>query len=493
MPELELKLLIDPRDHARLRRAAALAAATPERRTLETTYFDTPGCELAEAGLALRLRRDGARWIEGLKSGQLGAGGLHVREEWEHVRDDAGIDLARFAATPLAAVEDAATLHERLEPAFRVVMDRTTWLLAPAAGTRLEVALDVGAVETRGRREPISEVEIECLEGDPRAAFELAAGLLAELPLRPGAASKAERGYRLFRGERPAPVKARAVALERHVTPAEAARRVVASGLAQLQANMEGLLASTDPEFVHQARVALRRLRAALRMFRDFVGAERAAAWREALRECAEALGGARDWDVFATETLPPLLAAYGDGAVAREVRRRLSQRRSRERAAARASVRAPRYAATLLDIARWLWEAGDVTAAGESLPDFAQRILRKRHRRLIAQARDVASSSPEQRHSLRIAAKRLRYGTDALASVLASHRVGHYLDTLSALQDALGEGNDARTALDLMDELPVPAPLADFARPRLARRARGDPAQLRKLIGRLDATCPTR
>lgn len=492
MVEVELKFLIDPRDHQALARCAALEDVEPRHARLDTTYFDTADGELAARGMALRLRHAGRRWIEGLKAGESGTGGLHTRSEWEHERDDPGIDLALYAKTPLAQLHDTARLHERLAPVFRVVMTRTTWRI-DGEGSRLEVALDVGEVQARGRSEPVSEVEIECLEGEPGRAFDLAVRMLEEVRLRPSAISKAQRGWRLYRAERAVPVKARPAGVRHDATPSAAARQVIAAGLAQLQANEEGLLETTDPEFVHQARIALRRLRAALRIFRDTIGAERARAWRDELGDIARALGLSRDWDVFATETLPPVLAVYGDAGLARELRRQVERLRRAARRQAREALGSPRYAHAILELTRWLSQAGEPAAPGRQLRKFASRVLRKRHDRLLGQAADPASLTLEERHRLRIEAKRLRYGTDALASLFEARRVARYLDALSRLQDALGRSNDAATAMRLLQELDPPEPFAGYARGVFAVRARSDPALLRGLVARLRAARPWR
>jgi triphosphatase len=490
--EVELKFLIDPRDHEALARCAVLAGVKPERVPIHTTYFDTADGELAARGLALRLRRAGERWIEGLKAGESGTGGLHARREWEHERADPGIDLALYAQTPLAGLHDAARLHERLAPVFRVVMTRTAWRV-DGDGSRLEVALDVGEVQARGRSEPVSEVEIECVEGEPGAVFDLAARMLGEVRLRPSAVSKAQRGWRLYRAEGPVPVKARPAGVRHDATPSAAARQVIAAGLAQLQANEEGLLGTTDPEFVHQARIALRRLRAALRIFRDTIGAERARAWRDELGDIARALGLSRDWDVFATETLPPVLSVYGDASLARALRRQVERHRARARRQAREALRSPRYAHAILELARWLSQAGDPAMPQRQLRKFAARVLRKRHDRLLDQAAEPAALTLEERHRLRIEAKRLRYGTDALASLFEPRRATRYLDALSRLQDALGRSNDAATAMRLLQALDPPEPLAGYARGVFAVRARSDPALLRGLTARLRAARPWR
>jgi triphosphatase len=487
--EIELKLALDAEAAAALSAVEPLANLAARTERLLALYFDTPRNELSGSGMALRLRRSGRRWKQALKAGTSGLGGLHERSEWEFDRRGPVLDLSLFAGTPLATLEDAATLHERLEEAFRVESRRTTWMLEVAPGTRVEIVLDAGRVTARGREDTVSEIEIESLEGDAAAVFDVAAMLLDRVRLRPSALSKAERGYRLRANARRTPVKAPEIHLRKSATPLEAARATLGAGLAQLQGNEEGLLVSADPEFVHQARVALRRMRSALRIFRDVIGIERSNAWREALAESAVALGAARDWDVFTTETLPPVLAAHGDAALAKTLRGRATRRRTIGRESARAALRSSAYVGVILEIARWLCFAEPPPMQEEPLEDFASRLVRKRHKRLLADASRIPGSSAQERHQLRIDVKRLRYGVDALSSLFPAKRVARYIDILVALQDTLGASNDAATALRLLPELEPPESFAAFARGWFAARASGDRGAFEALLESLSAT----
>ena len=487
MPEIELKFGVQERDRQRVARSAALAGTRPLRRRLTTLYLDTADRTLWKRGMALRLRRVGSRWVQSLKGGRSGRGGLHRREEWEFDRPDASIDLSLFADTPLAVVPDAAHLHERLAVAFAVDVERTAWIVSRPRGARLEVALDVGEVAGGGRAEPISELEIECLEGGVGAAFDLASRLLDEVPLRASAVSKAERGWRVSRGEAARPVKARCVALAASMPLSRAAREIVGAALEQLQANEEGVLHGADPEFVHQARVALRRLRSALRMLRGAVGRERSRAWRKELSRLSRALGVARDWDVFALATLPPILGEAGAGELAGRLAAAAKRRAMRERRRAAQSLLGPGYARSLLAISRWV-AAADVERAAdeEPLARFAARVLAKRHRRVLARGRDFARLDAAGRHRLRIEAKRLRYGVDGLSSLFPSQRTARYRRVLCELQDALGEANDAVTAARLVAQLDAPPPVVRFARSRFASAARVRAGPVAGLLRRL-------
>ncbi len=478
MTEIELKLAISPEDVAAFRRAAPLQGVRPTRRTLTSIYYDTPECTLAEAGMALRLRKSGGRWLQTLKEGRSATGGLHARGEWEHARPDASIDLSQIEGAPPETMTSLQQVRSRLEPAFTVKFQRETWNVEPSPGTRFEVALDLGEAQAQGKTDPVCEVEIELLEGESAAAFDFARSLLEAAPLRPSQVTKAQRGYRLFRGEALAPAKATRVELDPAMSPVEAARAIVGACLDQVQANEEGILATGDPEFVHQARVGLRRMRSALRIFREVLPAKAGERWRSELAEVARALGEARDWDVFATETLPPLAKAFGDPPLTRSLVARVAARRRRAREAARRQLRSIGYAHLILDLSRWLAgtaPAGPGTASGVPLVEFASRLIRRRHKRLVDDARDLALRSPQERHRIRIDAKRLRYCVEGFASLFRKSRVEKYSRELSALQDVLGRANDAATAERLLEDLAPPEDFEAYARGWLAARASGD------------------
>lgn len=482
--EIELKLTLDPAALKAFRRSTVLSGVRPSRQQVLNTYFDTPDCLLAQAQMALRLRRMGRRWLQTLKTAGSGAGGLSARGEWEFVLPDGVLDLALFRDTPLAALKAAPRLHELLQPAFTTDFQRTRWVIEREPGQRVEVALDFGEVRCADRALPICEVELELLAGEPATLIALAQELSTTLPLMPSGASKAERGYRLFRDEPLAPVRARPVHLSPDATPAQALCASVSAGLAHFLANQEGALATDDPEFIHQLRVALRRLRAVLRLFRADVGTDVPFA---DLRWLAAELGEARDRDVFCAEVWPPLAAAFvsfgGSEAELAPVAARADAAREAARIRARAALRSPRTARFILALAG-LVSASAAPAADASvhpvgvdtrlqpLREFAARQIRRRHKRLLRDARNLAGMTADLRHRLRIDAKKLRYTAECFATLYRRERFDPWLAALTAIQAVLGEANDAATALRLLAQLEPGPTLHHFAHGWFAAKA---------------------
>lgn len=468
MREIEIKLELAPgADVSRLH--APLGGKESTRQELLALYFDTPDGELAEKRMSLRLRREGEQWVQAFKSAGTSTGGLHSRDECEELADGPVLDLAMFASTPLADLPDPETLHQRLAEVFRVSVSRATWDLEVAGG-RLEVALDLGEVRQGHSSTPIAEVEIESKGGDPDAVFKLARELVAVVPMRPSAVTKAARGFRLVWQETLAPAKAGTASLDPGWSPAEAARRSLASAIEQLQANEEGVLASDDPEFVHQLRVALRRMRSTLRAYRKALEPGFEDGVREDLKWITGVAGTARDLDVLSQETLP---AMARDGAEADAgFKRRVEARRRAARIRLREALRSSRYALLMLTLARWLGlPATPAPGRRVKLARFGGKVAAKHHHALVEAAKGFADLEPGQRHEVRIAGKRLRYVVQGFESLFPQQAVGAYLQTLSALQDDLGAANDATVALGLIESLDPPATLTHFARGWLAAR----------------------
>lgn len=443
--ETELKLAIAPGDVVRLRRHPLLRAVKPGRRKLYGIYFDTPAFDLFHARSAFRLRREGYHWVQTVKLERGSVGGLSARPEYEVQVTGNRPDLAVLPVEARAALK--GDIGAGLAPAFVTDFQRTTWLLERPLGT-VEVALDRGHVRAGEAELPLAEVELELKSGDGAVLFEVARALLTAAPLVPEYRSKALRGYGLAGVWREAPGKAAPVEVAPDLPAAEAWRRSLLAGLDQLGRNLPGLLAADDPEYLHQARVAVRRLATMLTLGRA-IGCARED-WLAGLRWFMDELSPARDWDVFVAETLAVARAGLPgperlDGLLARA-----DSARQAARLRARAAAGDRRLAALMLDMGAGLLAGrGD----GPPLADWATQALDRRRRRFVKLARHFDDLDAAGRHATRIAAKRLRYAGEAFAALYGG-KAGRYLGRLGRLQDELGAANDIAVARSLLAAL---------------------------------------
>jgi len=458
--EIELKLLLSPEDLHRAGRHAAIAALRVGRGRVDrlvSDYYDTADAALAAAGVALRVREVRGRWVQTVKAGGASAAGMHVREELEWQLPGAAPDPGLLAGTSLEKLFASTRVAGRLVPVFRTEFKRTVRPLAWPDGTRAELALDRGSVYAGDRSEPISELELELRTGDATRLFELAQTLSSDLPLRVGHESKAERGYALARLTRRVPRKQERIDLDPAMPAAAAIRRIALACIAHLQANETGFLTGRDPEYLHQLRIGLRRLRSCVSLMRKDVPPERIAALVDELRWLGRGLNPARDWDVLMTETLPPLLRAFPQDPGLAALHARGTRLRRASVTAARDIVRSSRYTGLLLAAGRMLARedlaaltAGTGELAG-SVGNFATRLIGRRDRKLRKRGAALRDATPETRHAARIAAKRLRYAAEFFASLYSPKRVRRQIAALKDIQDTLGRLNDLATAERLL------------------------------------------
>ncbi len=445
--ETELKLAVDAADVARLRQRLR-RFGRPKVERLETVYYDSADFALAKQGIALRVRRAGGRWLQTLKT--LGAPtALARRGEWEMPAPRGRLDLARFAGTPLPALLRAQPALA-IAPRFRTRFTRALWTSADRA---IEIALDRGEIVAGDRSAPICELELELKAGAAAAlwplALELAGSGRSALALAPYGDSKASRGVALALGRSAQPVKANAkafaAALANCDTAGAALRSVIGTGTSILLANAHGLRVSEEPEFIHQARVAVRRMRSAIRLFEREV--EFPPRLDRELRWLGRTLGAARDWDVFALQTLPSLAPA------AQPLHAAAARRRAQALRRARGQVVSARFARLTLQLLQWSESPARETVM---LNEFAPRAMRRALKHLVRSAREFERLTPARQHRVRVRAKRLRYAVDALAGT-AARSTAALGANLASVQDALGELNDIVVARRLLSELPAP------------------------------------
>ena len=467
--EVELKLAADPETLERLWQAPPFRrddAATPKIKQLENTYYDTADLRLRKRGLAFRIRRDGPRFIQTVKTGDDTAAGLFSRGEWEGDVPSAEPQLDIIDDPEIRAAL-GLILPGELRPVFTTRVHRE---VLKVNGTDslgrlkvIEAAFDRGVIEAAGAVQPLSEIELELVEGTPRALYDLALALQDIAPTQLETRSKSARGYALATGRRPAWHTAKPLGLKAETNTDDALAAVLETCLLHWTANEAAAFDGSDPEGVHQLRVGLRRFRSALSVFRELLPEDHYTWLNGEARWALASLGPARDWDVFLAELLSPLEKERPDDKDLAVLRKAAEQRRDAAYDQVRETLSDPRYTRFLLRLGGWLedraWHCAALTPAqavwlDQPLITLANKLLTKRHRKTLKLGRNFDKLSVDKRHEVRLAVKKMRYTTEFFRSLYAAKAEKPYLKAMRGLQESLGHLNDVAVAETLLAEL---------------------------------------
>ncbi len=440
--EIELKLQLSAKSAKKLASHPLLANLAAQKQHLLNTYYDTPELSLHARRIAMRFRKKAEQWLLTVKSAEPASGGLAVRSEWETAARPGVFNFTHVDDQALRDFLEAAA--PRMEAIFTTDFKRQIWHV-PFGSSLIELALDRGTVESKGRKSTICEIELELLSGEIDDIFKLTRKLQDKLDLSPAIASKAERGYKLFHDEPLKPFKAKATTISADMQPVEAFRSIALGCLEHFQRNEQGLLHDGEPEFIHQARVALRRLRSAIKLFSPVLPPEFVSTYGQTWRTLASALGDARNWDVFLEETLPPIEAAFPEHGDIRSLRNEARRRGKAARQSIIKLLAVREYPRLMVEFTAAIYALKDTLPL--PLGDFANEQLTRHAKRARKLAARHATFSSDERHQLRIALKKLRYTLEFLTPILRTKRLPAYLAALAQLQDELGLINDLANA----------------------------------------------
>lgn len=465
MNEIELKFLLRETTAkviwARVK-ASKLSHGAPTTRLLRSIYLDTPEHALKKAGIALRLRRDGRRWIQGVKTRATLHGGLSQVGEVENPAPGGRVCLE---AIPDTSVRDEIIQRVNgapLLPVCETVIRRRSSELALADGTRAELAVDVGEVRAGERSAELSELEIELLAGSASGLFDIAHIVVPDGGVRFSRLSKAARGYLLAEeGRIDAPLtprNANNVALDPAQTAEHAARDVLRECLDQIATNVLVVRQMDDAEGPHQLRVGLRRLRSAFSVYAPVLASPEMTRLDAEARWLGQEVGSLRDLDVVANEMVRREAEIHSDEPGLSALADIVSRQAGERRAQLRKCLAGARVQAFLLDLARFVetrgWlvpeDFGQSERLAAPIATLARQSLSKRWKKVVRHAKGLETLNVEQRHELRKDLKKLRYAVEFFCALFPAKRVEPFLKRLKTLQTIFGDLNDAATLKSL-------------------------------------------
>jgi inorganic triphosphatase YgiF len=412
------------------------------------TVLDTPDRALTSHQQELRARHVNGHITVTYKGPDIGSGALHEREELE----------ATFAG-PLPKDYRAwlPQITQRVEPLVGkavlvplVEMDvhRRTWNLLRRTQVVAELALDEGVICASGKTIPVRELEIELKETGTRDDLTALEELFSrQLSLRPEPHSKLERGLALL--------QRRTRKEESHRSLEEASREKLQGYLQDLRTFEPVARAGVDPEGVHKMRVAIRRLRTALKMLQETANApkQQLRQLRRELSVLARALGEVRDLDVLLAR-----VQAYGEqepaiGDDLAMLREHLLNLRTAASRRLRARLASAKVADTLRRLEAYVQSPVEPHDGDDEHPVMLVRhvaggAIWTRYERLLSYETAMRDASPSVLHQVRIACKQTRYAMEFSAPALGK-RAKPLLKTLIQAQDQLGNQHDAVVLLE--------------------------------------------
>jgi len=435
-----LEFDIDPADLPRLVRAPPVLARREGRLTTSTlriVWHDSATAALAASGMSLG-EQPGLWRLERLYPN--GAGDWPPATPAPLLAESEGLEgLSRHIPAPLVPV---AAFSGR---------QRTTALAGAARLTILDGTLR-GVASDR----PACRLRLAGVSRDMAAlAGELAENFVLAIP-RAGLAAEA---MSVASGIPPAPRRSGTARVPPGAS-VEEALCIVVSHLADVILHWSQLApAGETPEPVHQMRVAVRRLRSAIPIFRRAAGAA-LDEFALPLRSLAATLGAARDWDVFLADTGAAVGHAFAGDKRIESLLAAAERKRRDAYAAIATALAAPGFHRLALKLALlpslrpWTTDPDAAETLAAPARPYAARALDRRLGHVLAPGDSLAALSTEARHEVRKQAKRLRYTAEFFTPLFAEKPTRRFLARLEALQEALGAMNDAAAAKSLMAQL---------------------------------------
>ncbi|MGQ0809862.1 MAG: CYTH and CHAD domain-containing protein [Nitrospiraceae bacterium] len=437
--------------------------------TFTSTYYDTETFRLAKAGITLRYRTEMRKGVWQLK---LPLDEARLELEFEGGRGSVPESVKKVLFAHLRG-------HE-LRPIAKLRTRRTGMRVRDVEGALADVVVDsVSALDGRRVIRHFQELEVELTGGDEKALHRI------EKALRGAGAQDGDHRPKVFQALG-LPSTVPAIEVEPTAPPSDHVKAMLQEQVRSLLRHDPGIRLGTDPEYLHQARVATRRLRAYLRATCAMFAHDWVEGLRAELSWLGNVLGPVRDLDVL----LDYLRTESGSLTLPeRRAFEKLITVVEEERTTARSAMMEALESEPYLAFVERIESAAQSPAVVDpnvSLIAIAQAAFKKLCRAVREAEPSAAEATDEALHRIRIKGKRARY-TAELAEALCGKPAKRFIRQSKAFQDLLGQHQDAIVAEQRLRKLlnPKPGALAAFALGRLIERQDGHRRQARAALAK--------
>ena len=436
----------------------------PEEETHEDLYLDTFDWSLRKAKLALRYRTAGPKAMYTLKSMGPMDKGIAKRMEVEVPLEKPVPFPAENLVKPIRKIVDGIIFPRKLLEQVRVRTDRRRYPVLSPEGAKMELAFDRSSFFARGlhsqrRAKRLHELEAELLDGPEAAIRSLAALLAFHYRYAPSDASKLETALarlRIMFPSKQAPERLR-VRLDDRLDLA--IQKILSYQFLRFREQLPGVQQDIDPEFVHQARVATRRMRSAFRLFREALSGSTAEYLQGELKWLGALFGTVRDLDVFLLNLscFKPQIQHF-PGKEKKAFENWVEKHRRAPLKSLKEALGSQRYQTFERRFDQFLTRRLPArprgATAGRPLREMAPSIITEKMDAVLQQGKEVlARPKLKEFHGLRIEMKRLRYALEFMAPAYEG-ALDPVVERTVEIQDCLGELQDSVFTRKFIDTL---------------------------------------
>lgn len=447
MLEVELKFQIPASDQEKLYQLFLNKNA--RLISLYAKYYDTPERHLAQKNISLRQRLEDGHWIQTLK-----APSDHSLQRLELETDlgklenpDLDLEIYQSHAKAKQLLQKALGKQAKnLTVQYETVVQRLVHVVH-FNRSEIEVSLDRGEIRYNEKKLAIYEIEFELKQGSVQDLLKFIHPWVQRYHLWLDVRSKAQRGDLLAQDLKIPPAQfASSLQLNPQDSTDHVLKQIINNTLQHLLPNASAIASGQyDSEHVHQTRVAIRRLRSALRVFGDW-SKDVHPDWQEQLAQLFRQLGSTRDRDAL-SEGLLPQLEQAGAPFV------QLPRTPEESGIPIDESLRSSDFAELILHLLRFVDQPSKKQKKAGLKKDIAKK-LQKLHQQICKDADQFLQLDIESRHRTRKRIKRLRYCVEFVASLYPAQDVKRYLKDLKPAQESLGQYNDLMVAEALFQDM---------------------------------------
>ncbi|MBJ8423358.1 CYTH and CHAD domain-containing protein [Acinetobacter bereziniae] len=425
---------------------------------LQAKYYDTPSFILSEHSISLRQRLENDQWVQTLK---LPTEQKLKRAEFEHVlaTDETELDLEVYLKNKQIDKSIQTLLEQNkslLEIQFQTDIERRLSVFH-FQNSQIEVSYDQGQIFTQDDRLTLHELEFELKQGTVQDLISFILPRVKRYGLWLDVRSKAQQGFQLAQSIQDNPVEFQtSLQLDAKDTAEIVLKKMFNNCLNHLLPNSTAIASGNfNSNHVHQARVAIRRLRSAIKTFSGW-SLHIDPTWQMQLTELFRQLGSTRDLDVIREELLPQLEAV---GAP----KFKLPESETTDRQKLTKLFRSFNFNYLILSLIQFI-EQDSTEKTKTSAHKLALKKISKLHQKIQLDAQNYLNLDIEARHKTRKNLKRLRYSLEFVSSLCDKKAVKKYLKSIKPAQESLGLYNDFIVAEELLTKLVNTQPQVWFA-----------------------------